>query len=218
MAGPDPGGVSEDEDLRAHQLAALAGELAAALDTAVDEVRTVRAGLDGAHESDEREIDRLEKRFDVDRRRLLSLTVGAVVTVVVLWTIWLGIDDAGTWLGHLVLLSTSVAAGVAGSAVAALTSLLDRHAGGFELADGRKAPVSEKKDRFSMRMAPWFTARPVVGGFAGLVAFAGGAVLVGASSADPPPDDVVFVALLAGLFAKSLIERLKAIFDAIIGA
>lgn len=66
----------------------------------------------------------------------------------------------------------------------------------------------------SLRTDPWFSARPLLGAFAGLVVYAGSGVL------GLPHDDVprvAFVALLAGLFAKTLIARLKVIFDTLLG-
>ncbi len=82
------------------------------------------------------------------------------------------------------------------------------------MSDGRKEPMGGKPDRFSQRMDPWFRARPALGGFAGLVVFAGSGFF-GTSTDDLL--EVTFFALLAGLFAKTLITRLKAIFSALLG-
>lgn len=156
----------------------------------------------------------LEELFARSRRLLLWMCGGSFLLVLGLlgWS-WPnpGLPSA---VGLTRLLLLSAGAGVLGSAVAALQSLLDRHANGFELSDGRKEPAGGKADRFSERMDPWFTARPALGGFAGLAVFAGSTFF------GTYPGDllgVTFFALLAGLFAKTLITRLKGIFSTMLG-
>jgi len=53
--------------------------------------------------------------------------------------------------------------GFSGSAIAALTSSLDRYANGFELDDGSKEPAAAKGETFNRRMATWFYVRPFLG-------------------------------------------------------
>lgn len=155
----------------------------------------------------------LDAAFARCRRWLVVLSSGAVLAVAVLLAWAPGSSGGDAWATARVV-ALSIVAGVAGSSIAALQSLLDRRSHGLELRFGRKVPPGGKPDRFSERMAPWFLARPVLGAFAGLVVYAGPG-LVG-----DRPDDVLgmtFVALLAGLFAKTLIVRLKAVFDALLG-
>ncbi|MGH9855446.1 MAG: hypothetical protein ACREBD_36890, partial [Blastocatellia bacterium] len=55
-------------------------------------------------------------------------------------------------------------AGLSGSAVAALTSCLDRYATGFEKEDGESYPPEAKsKEKFNRRMTHWFVIRPFLG-------------------------------------------------------
>lgn len=188
----------------------------------------------------------LESQFINARRRLAVIAVlSASIAVGTLASPWWRADgEIGLQLASLLVVSVS--AGVFGSAIAAMQSMLDRHAHGFELESGDLVPRNDKAtDRFSRRMAPWFTSRPLLGGFAGLVVFAGrslftdvvpDAPVVAQDAAAVTLDDALamaehaplafavdemlfatFLALLAGLFAKTLIERLKSIFEAIIG-
>jgi hypothetical protein len=54
--------------------------------------------------------------------------------------------------------------GLSGSAIAALTSCLDRYATGFEKEDGTSFPVEAKdKPKFSRRFSRWFFVRPFLG-------------------------------------------------------
>jgi hypothetical protein len=46
--------------------------------------------------------------------------------------------------------------GFSGSAIAALTSCLNRYANGFELDGGAKYPEKAKGETFNRRMAGWF--------------------------------------------------------------
>ena len=109
-----------------------------------------------------------------------------------------------------------VAAGFLGSSTAALRSALDRHANGIENADGRQWPDPEnKKERFNLRMATWFWYRPILGAVMGFVVYlAAQAGLLQAARSGP---GLAFFALLAGLFAKSLLDLLLDKFKALFG-
>jgi hypothetical protein len=67
---------------------------------------------------------------------------------------------------------------MSGSAVAALTSCLDRYANGFELKDGTKEPAPAKGETFNRRMARWFYVRPFLGFITALVLVWGLAIFV----------------------------------------
>jgi hypothetical protein len=70
-------------------------------------------------------------------------------------------------------------------------------------------------------MVPFFLGRPLLGLLVGMLVFAAsqGKLLFRVDCQDEPSlYRMVFYSLLAGLFAKSLIERLKAVFDKIFGA
>jgi hypothetical protein len=104
--------------------------------------------------------------------------------------------------------------GLSGSAVAALTSCLDRYADGFEKEDGTSYPPEAKdKQKFNRRMSRWFFARP----FLGLVV---APVLVWgiAFSVDQPERfnssarQLGFTGFMAGLLAKSVLDLIKGLF------
>jgi len=104
--------------------------------------------------------------------------------------------------------------GLAGSAVAALTSCLDRYARGFEREDGTSYPTSaESKEKFNRRMARWFFARPFLGLFVAPVLAWGIELFV-----DDPDrfrssiERVGFTAFMAGLLAKSVLDLIKGLF------
>lgn len=115
----------------------------------------------------------------------------------------------------------AVSGGVLGSALAALKSALDRFAAGWEFDDGVKFPMSDLKERFLVRMVPWLLARPVLGGVMGLVVYTGvvGGFLI-ASDTRPgaySAHGILFLAILGGLFAKTLWDRLLEVFKMLVG-
>jgi hypothetical protein len=102
--------------------------------------------------------------------------------------------------------------GFAGSAVAALTSCLDRYAVGFERGDGKPYPESIKdgEGKFNRRFARWLFVRPFLGSVIapvfvwGLSHFAG----------DPQKwsQTLGFTAFMGGLLAKSVVDLIKGLF------
>jgi hypothetical protein len=111
--------------------------------------------------------------------------------------------------------------GVLGSATSAFISSLDRRAHGWEIG-GVKIPPGEG-ERFNEKIVPFFLGRPLLGFLVGLLVYTAGMaeVLFKPEGTTDPAKSVyrlVFYSLLAGLFAKSLIEKLKAIFDYVFGA
>ena len=123
------------------------------------------------------------------------------------------------------IITPCVMAGLIGSATAALLSALQRRASGWELEDGSKVPVVKEKDseaskeRFNLRMAPYFLFRPFLGIIAGLIVYYGSDFLFTPAKPNDGFDleTWIFFSLLAGLFAKTLIEILKGMFKAVFG-
>ena len=129
----------------------------------------------------------------------------------------LGITDLST---QRIMLC--VVGGTLGSAMSALVSAVERLSNGWELSGGCKLPAPEPKDKFVARMVPSFLIRPFLGSAIGLFVYAG--VTSGYLIAVENPQEatfsrqaLLFFAFLAGLFAKTLIEKLRAMFDAFFG-
>jgi hypothetical protein len=146
--------------------------------------------------------------------------------------IWLGAVIVGCGIGLAAVLRgaavssqrlavLSLLAGALGSGIAALASAADRIAHGWELENGQKIPAEGAPDRFVRRMIPLSTIRPLLGAGAGMVAYFGlvGGLLFTSRSGETQPrtESVLFFATLAGLFAKTLIDRLKDTFDHFLG-
>lgn len=175
-------------------------------------------------EKADREKGEKEKSEEIEELRRLSkwicLYLVAVMTVAFLTgVILLGKADA-----FLRVLAQSLI-GVSGSAIAALTSSLDRYANGFELS-GEKggkalkipAPESkddEKKQMFNRRMARWFMFRPSLGILMAPV-FVWGMGFFGKEPATPQVTG--FYAFMGGLLAKSVIDAIKGLFKSIFKA
>jgi hypothetical protein len=119
--------------------------------------------------------------------------------------------------------------GASGSAVAALTSCLNRYANGFEDEQGHPHPKEGSevaKERFNRRMAAWLFVRPILGAVVAPIFIWGLAILVDARPKPPSPvkllggdpTTVGFTAFMAGLLAKSVLEEIKNLFDRLFGA
>ena len=112
-------------------------------------------------------------------------------------------------------------AGLLGSCITAGRSAAQRHADGYEFEDGFQYPSAEKDtERFNIRMLGFFYLRPFLGAGMGVVAYAGtvaGTLFSTASDGAPRAESVLFFALLAGLFSKTLILKLQKGFDALVG-
>ena len=103
--------------------------------------------------------------------------------------------------------------GFSGSAVAALTSCIDRYARGFELDDGRKEPEGVKGETFNRRMARAFYVRPFLGFVAAPVLIWGLAFFTRkVEESVNSPEHLAFMAFLGGLLAKSVFELVKGLF------
>jgi hypothetical protein len=111
-----------------------------------------------------------------------------------------------------------LAAGALGSAVAALLSLSERVAAGWELDDGSKWPRDGGSPaRFNRRMWLLFAQRPLLGAFVGLMVVL---ALVGGVRADIAGDEIVILAFwvgTVGFFAKTVLESLKAMVKGLVG-
>ena len=140
---------------------------------------------------------------------------------------WMSDADAKsvTLFGYSMLPAIAVCllGGALGGCLSALLSAADRWANGLESWAGKKFPGPKPKDKFSLRMAPFFLIRPVLGGALGVVVYAGirsGLLFAqknGTDDAQLSMHALAFYATLAGLFAKTLLERLKDMFKAFVG-
>ncbi len=121
-------------------------------------------------------------------------------------------------------LALCIGAGVFGSCIAAFRSFMDRRANGFEDRFGNQSPrLSVAKERFGHGMIPWLSARPLLGAGVGYIlyrALYAHAFPEAVTTKALDPKDVsslVFYAIIAGLFAKTLLdlvlEVVKKVFD-----
>ncbi|SRR6266487_3035138 len=117
-------------------------------------------------------------------------------------------------------------AGALGGALSALLSAANRLAHGLESWAGKKHPDATRPDKFSLRMAPFFLIRPVLGASMGFVVYVGivSGLLFATKQTDKNPNQeglsleaLAFYSTLAGLFAKTLLERLKIMFKSFVG-
>jgi hypothetical protein len=174
--------------------------------------RANRAGLT-AEEAAER-----EKLFPVVVTLLSVLAgLGVMSCATIAWVLqW------DTMQPDLRLLLLGLFGGTLGSCVAASISAAQRYADGVETRFGVKIPEEGPAARFNRAMVPFFYLRPFLGASMGVVAYAGvvGGLLFTTGSPDIQqvhPEAVLFFGTLAGLFAKTLIERLKDAFDRLLG-
>ncbi|MGB6829829.1 MAG: hypothetical protein WBE41_17405 [Terracidiphilus sp.] len=102
--------------------------------------------------------------------------------------------------------------GFSGSAVAALTSCLDRYAVGFEREDGKPYPKSAKAGlgKFNRRFARWLLVRPFLGAIIAPVFVWGISHFV--SSPKQWIETFGFTAFMGGLLAKSVVDLIKRLF------
>jgi hypothetical protein len=192
---------------------------AKSLSDALDELQSLKKKV----EDTETQIKRIKKEHEQSgefkkeyehlrkkaRRTHIFLTMLILVSLTI--EVFLLLFASGTFTSMLIV----ILCGVTGSSISALTSSLERQANGWEFKDGSKYPEKEPKDKFSERMAPFFWYRPILGVVAAFLIFAmikGGIIKL----EDVNNYHLVFYATLAGLFAKTLWEKLKDIFSAIV--
>lgn len=103
--------------------------------------------------------------------------------------------------------------GYCGSAVAALTSSLDRYAKGFERESGEKYPEGISGETFNRRMARWFFIRPFLGAIVAPIFLS--AIAIFASEPDKlinATGNIAFSAFMGGFLAKSVLDLIKGLF------
>lgn len=142
------------------------------------------------------------------------------------------------------IIALSIAAGTLGSSITALESVINRRANGWEFSNGDKSPPGrqqgkdDKREMFGERIHWGFYVRPFYGAAIGFLVYLGviGGYLLTAQPVTEPasttlasgsngatvaqmfnPHGLTFLALLGGLAAKTLVERLKATFKAFLG-
>ncbi len=103
--------------------------------------------------------------------------------------------------------------GFSGSAIAALTSSLDRYAKGFERNSGEKEPKDAKGETFNRRMARWFFVRPFLGILVAPL-FIWGITFFTSNPQEflNSTQHIAFSSFMAGLLAKSVLELIKGLF------
>ncbi|WP_299443302.1 hypothetical protein [uncultured Aquimarina sp.] len=113
-----------------------------------------------------------------------------------------------------------ILSGILGSSVSALISALQRKANGWEFKNGLKYPNDSPKDKFSIRMSSFFMTRPILGILSGFIIYYGFQVIgvFQIHSEGLKEASLIFWSILAGLFAKSMIEKLKDVFKNLVGA
>jgi hypothetical protein len=152
--------------------------------------------------------------------------------------VWLGLATVASGVGIAVVLRpeaemsaqrltlASLMAGALGAGLVALVAVADRTAGaGAANGAGTAgdtayggAPAGGASPGMTRGVVPLYAIRPFLGAGAGLLAYTGLAgVLLFASgngAEQPRTESVLFLAILAGLFAKALVDRLKGALDA----
>jgi len=162
----------------------------------------------------EQEIIRLKKQsWIVTGVLTFAISLSAGLTVFLLVSERLGSGELRNCLACLI-------ASVLGSSTSAFISSLDRRAHGWQIRQVKIPPGSG--ERFNEKMVPFFVARPFLGLLTGLLVFSASRTefLLRHESCPSQPTslhELVFYSLLAGLFAKTLIEKLKALFDKLFG-
>jgi len=129
-----------------------------------------------------------------------------------------------------------VAAGTLGSGVSALVSAVERIARGWEFSVGSKWPPAaegaeigsalptfdpdDHRDMFGLRLLSSFLMRPLLGAVMGFFVYAGisGGYLLGADALVPLKSyALAFLAALAGITAKTFLDRLREMFKVMLG-
>jgi hypothetical protein len=109
-------------------------------------------------------------------------------------------------------------AGFLGSSVAALLSINERVAYGWVFRSGNRTPApDEKKERFNARLVRGFVSRPFVGVVAGLLVFFGCVSGVLWKVPQESTFTLTFWCLLGGIFAKTLLDKLKEVLKNLVG-
>jgi len=105
--------------------------------------------------------------------------------------------------------------GFSGSAIAALTSCLDRYATGFERENGKPFPKNAKvgEGKFNRRFSRWLFTRPFLGAVVAPVFIWGLSHFTKNPQAFLSAGETLgFTAFMAGLLAKSVLDLVKNLF------
>ena len=156
---------------------------------------------------------------------LALMTVGSGFLLMALVVDYLSLDHfAENMRLKVKLLLISVAGGAFGSSISASVSASQRFADGWETNRGVKWPSDLPKDKFVPRQVPQFIFRPILGAATAVMLVLGlvGGYLIAIQleKLDWPlfrPEGLAFLSAVVGLFAKTFIDRVRAMFDALFG-
>ncbi len=163
----------------------------------------VTDNLEGKYET---ETDALEKESNKVNKRLRLFIFLALGILTISMIIKTKKNDNAFMIVRSVIIVISC--GAMGSSISALTSSLERRANGWELKSGIKLPRQIPKDKFSMRMLPFFRYRPVLGIVAAVLVWS--MIKSGLIKIEELNDyHLIFWSILSGLFAKTLFDKLK---------
>jgi hypothetical protein len=156
-----------------------------------------------------------DDKTEIEGLRKLALQICGYLAITMVATLFAGAFTLQR-SGEMVRLTAEALIGACGSAVAALTSCLDRFANGFELETGKKVPPAskdERKETFNRRMARWFVFRPMLGLVVAPI-FIWGIEYFASEPAKftGSPSRLGFSAFMGGLLAKSVIDLIKGLF------
>lgn len=112
--------------------------------------------------------------------------------------------------------------GAFGASLAALLSVVTRVSRGWELGDGRRFPPHEPGLPFAGRLAPMYAVRPLFGAAVGILVYVLllGLLLIvlsGEAELSFEPIGLLSVALVAGFFAPTFLERVRQTTEAFLG-
>lgn len=177
--------------------------------------KEIAAATDTLKSFNTNRLDTLLKEEEPELLKRFRLAVSILVTLILLASILIGfhkmINIQPFWI--------CIAAGVNGSAISSLISVLQRKANGWEFKNGIKYPSDIPIDKFSMRVSTSLILRPLLGFVTGMIIFYGINSIFKTDDIGFGGEEsrMIFWSLIAGLFAKSLIEKLQNIFDNLIG-
>ena len=216
----DPDKTKSDSDLSQKNKELLV-RLEKELKEAHKEVDRVKAEIEKCKRKERQSLFAIE-RDDLNRSFHITVVILAAVSILGYAAIGLVIPKEVDihWICGI--------AGMMGSAISALISCLQRRANGFEFNDGTKYPTDKPEAKFSLRMSIFFRLRPLLGLFTGIVVCYGFEHLFQVESEQANGvlnfasekltiNKITFWSLLAGLFAKTLVERLRGLFKSLIG-
>lgn len=174
---------------------------------------------------------RAEETFELERKaRRVMIYLAAMTALSLALSIALiaslPADHASRYDARIVLLC--VLAAILGSGTSAMVSAMNRIATGWEFSSGKKdppdprqrAPADDTREMFGGRLCAGFFVRPLLGAAMGFLIYVGlvggGLILKGAQATDTANAlRLAFIAFLAGLSAKSFLDKLRKVFSAL---